>query len=447
MATSQPQIHVLFGEVDVGAAVLNVQTKNAVNTLASATFELDLSLVGETTVDYFAEVQVVADHEGSSYPLFTGNVVAVEADGDVVSVRCSAGVALTEQFMHALASSNTEYVDVLYLVLRQSGLSEEKMQLDGLDQLPVEPFEITVPVDGAAAVREKAVEDVRLLPPQDVAEALKSLEVPETLSSQFLGAPLYARAFEVGSRGYDVERRGLLAIDLALAWLAVRAKYGLARLPSGEPASFERQQARALPTRRGVVLVRGLDSGRIWLRGVGATGGDTELQLENAAIFSPTLPSNITTQDRQSVLACRRAAGDDDSLARIGALWEAIEFYVAETKLPEMFSKSERKSVRTSLPDGLSGEQLRRIDGWLGELNSAPLLARLTAAIAADGVPVDAGELTVLKRLRTLRNDAVHGRGAELPGRDEVDRAVSIVSRMLVYLLNRREQELESSGK
>jgi hypothetical protein len=71
----QPRLLVYFGAVEVGAAVDKVETRSAVNELASAQFMLDLRLVPNATVDFFAEVRIVAEHAGTRHPLFTGTVV------------------------------------------------------------------------------------------------------------------------------------------------------------------------------------------------------------------------------------------------------------------------------------------------------------------------------------------------------------------------------------
>ena len=333
---------------------------------------------------------------------------------------------------------------MLYLILRSVGFTEERMQLDGLDELPVEPFEVTVPVDGAIAQVQKAIGDVRLLVPAEVEGALNSIDVADELASRFVGASLYARAFEVGARGFDVEQQALREIDTALAWLGVRAKYGLARLPAGDVVGFRRAQAHALPMRRDIVLLRGLDTARRWIRVVGINQERSALLLDDVGWFVPTLPATLTAQDRQALLACRRAAAEEDPLGRVTALWDAIEFYVADTELPRLFTKSELKAIRNGLPEGLSAVQLQRLEGRLAELNAPPLLVRLAAALAEDEVPISDGEMSLLQRLRGLRNATVHGRGAELPRPDELERATSIVSRMLVFRIDRRVREAEA---
>lgn len=68
----QPRVLVYFGDIEVGAAINKVQTRSAVNNLASAEFMLDLALILDAAIDFFAEVRVVAEHAGTQYPLLKG---------------------------------------------------------------------------------------------------------------------------------------------------------------------------------------------------------------------------------------------------------------------------------------------------------------------------------------------------------------------------------------
>jgi hypothetical protein len=445
--TQQPHVLLYFGDVEVGGAVSNVKTRSAVNDLASAEFVLDLALAPDAAVDFFAEVRIVAEYGGTPYPLFTGNVVDAEVDEKVVRVRCGAGIALQERLMPPLASADVRGVDMLYTILRSVGFTEERMRLDGLDELPVEPFELTAPIDRATAPAENAIGHVQLLAPGEVEGVLDSIDVSEDLRSRFLGASLYARAFEVGARSFDVEQRALREIDAVLAWLAVRVRYGLARLPAGDVVGFRRSQAQALPARRDVVLLRGLDTGRRWVRVLGASSQSTELPLNNSACFVPRLPVTLTAQERQALLACRRAAEENDPLGCVTAVWDAIEFYVGDMRLPDLFTKTELKAIKNALPTGLTESQLNRLEVRLAELNAPPLLARLSAVLADDQVPISGDEMNLLRRLRRLRNAAVHGHGGELPRPSELERAISIVSRMLVFRIDRRARETATDDR
>jgi hypothetical protein len=144
------------------------------------------------------------------------------------------------------------------------------------------------------------------------------------------------------------------------------------------------------------------------------------------------MPS-LTLQDRLSLLAFARATRESDPLARVHALFEAIEFYTSGITVPKLFSKSERKALVSSLPASFSAEQQDRVEHLVSNLNKPPLRIQLMQALDDEAVPMTSGEVDLLWRLRELRNDVAHGRKSELPAAEDVEHATSIVARMLLY--------------
>src|SRR5438105_230214 len=67
------------------------------------------------------------------------------------------------------------------------------------------------------------------------------------------------------------------------------------------------------------------------------------LSMSQRARFRP-LPPDLSLQDRQALLALRRAVTEDDPLGRVSAIWDAIEFYVAGTAVPALFTRDELKA-------------------------------------------------------------------------------------------------------
>jgi hypothetical protein len=152
--------------------------------------------------------------------------------------------------------------------------------------------------------------------------------------------------------------------------------------------------------------------------------------------MQPPLPSTLTLQDRQALLACQRAATEPDPLARVQALWEAIEFHLSGTHLPRLFTREQLNALRSAIPAGLNGEQRQRVLKKIGELNDPPLMEQLHAVLEAEGVPITGAERKLLQRLRDLRNDVVHGRSTDLPDPEDVRYATSVVSRMLIFRMH-----------
>lgn len=434
--SARPVLRVYFGDVDVGPAVTSIRTKNAINELASAKFDLDLVVAGGAHIDYLGEVRITAEVKGEEHPLFTGSVIEANPQEGSIKVRCGSGVALQETLVPAIAS-HVPGVEMIYLTLRHVGFPDERMRLDGLDELRVEPFEVIAPLVGVEVHDEVVVGAVRLVSAISGELTIASLELADSLRDRFLGATGYAVAYEAAARTALAEEQGLRSIDVTLGWLTVRARYGLARLPDGSALRFNRTRARTRVERGDSVFVRGMNTSRWWLRAIASNREDVVIDLSETDLLSPSLPGPLSMQDQQAILAGLHAAAEADPLGRVTALWEAIEFYVAQTTLPKMFTTAEMKEIKASLPGTLTEGQRRRASDRLAELNSPPLLARLRAALAEDGVSVTAGEMALLQRLRRLRNDAVHGRAVELPRPDELEYATSVVYRMLVHRMAR----------
>jgi hypothetical protein len=140
-----------------------------------------------------------------------------------------------------------------------------------------------------------------------------------------------------------------------------------------------------------------------------------------------------TRHTREAVRALNRACQETDGLARVGALWDAIEFYVGHHQSAELFSKAERKQIKKCLPEGLSERQIARARKVIDEqLNNPPLRHRLEEVLDMEAVPHADAEVGDLFVLRKLRNDALHGKERVDPTEDQLQQATSFVARMIV---------------
>jgi hypothetical protein len=150
-------------------------------------------------------------------------------------------------------------------------------------------------------------------------------------------------------------------------------------------------------------------------------------------MLHPALGRQVSATARQALVACARAANETDPISRITALWEAIEFYVSDTSVPDMFSKEELKRVKKALPKDLEQDKRQRMMNVFGALNNPPLFTRLRRRLAVDAVSITQDELDLLRRLRDVRNDVAHGRPVDPPTIDDITHGVGIVARMLVH--------------
>jgi hypothetical protein len=429
---------VRIGGVDVSVAVRSGRATSVVSTLPVAWFTLDLELLPPDPIDLLAEITLDRSLGFAYARRFTGLVVATQATGHQVEIEARSGIALTESIIPGVTQRSLAAFELVHLLGRMSGLRDDQMNIDGMDTLPREVFEVVVGVSGLKLDQPIQVGTVSLLPAPAGLRIMDGLPAA-SFHQPFREAPCHALALSTADRTVDAEQDGLQQIRTALAWIAIRVRYGLLRLPDETVQPFTRQDARSLPQATDLVAVHGLRSGRTWLRVTSEASRAPTLNLDaNPHLMRPPLPSVLTMQDRQALLACQRAAAESEPLARVQALWEAIEFYVAGGHLPRLFTREQLSALRSAIPAELNDEQRQRVLTKIGELNHAPLMERLHAVLEAEGIPITDAEIKLLQRLRELRNDVVHGRSIGLPDPEDVRYATSVVSRILIFRMHNK---------
>jgi hypothetical protein len=155
----------------------------------------------------------------------------------------------------------------------------------------------------------------------------------------------------------------------------------------------------------------------------------------DSALLDPRLPADLTPAERQALLSLRRATAETVVESQLQALWEAIEFYVAGTRVPTLFSGDDLKRLRELTPEEFDAPQGEAFAKAIGGLNVPPLLVRLDYRLRRDGVPLaDAERDLLFSKLRRARNDTAHGRPVkDPPTREEMHRGIALVARMLVH--------------
>jgi len=392
--------------------------------------EFDLSWRDRPPVDFLGPLTVTALERApaatTERPLFTGLVDAVTVEDDALRAIALGATELAEGTLGRL-SSGVSAVELVHLMARSAGLGDERLRIEGLDQLPHEVVQVIAPVDGASVDSPERRGDVQFTADRRVAASFATMGDDD--------APLYAVTYVEASRLHDAEQRGLATINAALDLLLAACAYGLSTRPGGMPVPFTRTTARARPALRRTVFVQGVSTRRWWCRDrtVSATAAGADV----AALLSawPELPRPISPALAHGLAALRVAA---DALAgtveRVQALWNAIEFYAAGAKVPKLFDRSARTQLAAAVSaTSLTEEQKTRAREVLGGVNTPPLLVRLKAQAAADGVPVTASELDMLVQLRGRRNDSAHGRAGSSVSGERLDWAVSVAARLFLY--------------
>jgi hypothetical protein len=443
---------VRFGEADAVFAVVGGASRNGLDQLPEADIKIDTDLLGSEPIDYWATVTDTIEQFGEGREMFRGAVQSVEVSGQIASLTCEGATALTEHSSGGMIALGMNQYELINALMEQAGVQSEFRLSEEPKHPQSETFEVWTPLEGLSVTEPVEFAGVTVVSPAQALARLDGLRMEQegnmaqSLSEEFRTGTSYALTRVDSEMPNRAEDGGLAKIDLALAWIATRGRYGAALLPNSEPQSFDRQTGRLTARRGKVVLVYGTETERAWLRWPEEGDDIAERTLEAGSTFlRPQPPAQIEIEDRLALGALRLAATAPDPLVQVQALWQAIESYAAGTKTKtKLFSKSELKNLRQAFPDDLTASQDAALQRMLGRLNEEPLRERLRRRLKSDAVPVTDAELKVLDDLREVRNAVTHGRDIEETiDRDAVNYGISIVARILVHRIAASAEELE----
>lgn len=429
-----------LGEAEAAGALRHFTT-TTMNEQPIAHLALDCDLLPPEPLDYFAPLTVIATHGDYERPLFSGAITEAGLRDQLLEIDALGAVLLGEQTVPEFAASGVPTPELFHFLARSAGVAEENLRIEGLDELPEELFEVVAPIEGVQVSERVRVAGITLLP----GELLDAHVAPPNggdLAKSF-DASACAVALVGERRMLDAEERGIRHIDEALAWLTARGHYGTALLPNGVAQRFSRAEALGRARRGASVVVRGLATQRRWMHLTTHEGEAQELKLHPDHRFLERADAvrGLNNQMKLALLALARATSEADRLARVGALWEAIEFFVGNYAPPRLFSKQERQAMVASLPTELNAAQRTRAEKLINEqLNSAPLRRRLEDVLDLERIPHTDSEIATLFGLRDVRNNALHGRARSEPGIEELQQATAFVARLLVYRIWRRSR-------
>jgi hypothetical protein len=432
---------ITFGATDASALLLDAHTKQSINELSTAEVLLRLDDSFAEPIELFAEVKISAfDDDGDTRDLFTGSVVEASPDGDVVRVRLQTMPQLTERNVPPFWSHQVDAGELIHSTLRDSGHPEERMQIQGLDEIAEEAMLAVIPIVGVDLAEQVTIGPISFVPNGEAALAYADRHVLDLVYQPLVETPVHAVFTTTARLLRDAEANAVEATDVVLAYLQLAGHCGLLFPPGGGALHFHRDDARVRPRRGAVVAVEGLSSGRCWVRVPEDRTPPLDLTLSSAA--APRLETELTLPERQALIAWRRAAAERDPVAAATALSDALEFYAAGASAPELFTEEELQALRESIP-ALEQHKTNVVRDAIGRLNSAPLKRRLIEATKRDGTALAPAELDFLwKRIRSARNDAVHGKGGKAPTLPEIELALSLVARLLAHRIAAKQMAI-----
>ena len=439
-----------FGAAAADSGAIGGETSTGINAVPTATVGLDVDLLGSEPIDYWAPVRDRLEEGGEGRDMFVGSVCSATPEGRLVSLRSEAALAAAEQLAGGSLAANMEPNELIRSLFARAGWQGEMpMDLSGevIERDP-ERFEVVVPLYGLEVTDEVRVGAITLIPRNDGFAKVEQLgdgdlrEVDAKNLADFRSGQSFALAEPTVAMVHEAEERGLADIDLALAWLTARGRYGAIAMPDGRPQIFNRELSLRSPSRGTVVFVIAVETKRLWLRQSVPRPSEQVRRICAADLAALPLPAQLEASDRLALLALRLAASEINPLMQVRALWQAIESYTeGQRGEQKLFDGPERQAIKKLLLDEkslqLDQRQRERLSKAIDGLNNVPLNQRLERQLKEDGVLVTPDELALLKSLYDVRNDIVHGRTVEEPPpRDCVNYGISIVARILVHRID-----------
>lgn len=329
---------------------------------------------------------------------------------------------------------NHNPLELVYATARSVGMPPERIHIGGWNPAS-EPMLVVVPVEGMAGLKGLDASDTISVTPD--ADVVKPFDLgPPELQEAFTAADHWAVGIFEATTMYDAERLGVYVFERVIRRLALAARFTSAETPDGSLRPFHRKRLLEQLKLRPIAGVMGTVTKRTWLRGYEMLRADAVLDpgvLESVGDFIGA-PDPRTDE---AIAAWRRATLEADPSVAVVALAEAIEFYAAETKVPNFFEDDELAAIREGAIASVDEVRRQRVIDMVGKLNEPSVNMRLRAAVDADGVRYNDAEFALLARFRGLRNKILHGQERKLPDDDELRQALSLVNRLLLVRLKR----------
>jgi hypothetical protein len=441
MGDTNPTLTIHLGWAEVTDFV-NVETHRAIGMSEDkATIKLWVDALKSPGLSFAGEVQITATEGGRVYPLFTGLVDRVSLAGD--GVACIELIGLHRDLATSLmgglvVGKGTGKVEMVYSLMRQAGVPEERIKFDGWKPGPEEQFIVAAPVAALSVSGARQVGEVAFT--NDIPVEM-DLTGDSPLIPEFEKASCWGWVTVSALTLVEAEGAGIAKLLAALDEVRAFAYYSYPVM-NGEVKPFEWRHTQARPQLASVTYVGAVASERRWLR----DRVDTS-RLETFDLDDLVLRANIELgaarpvkrQLDRALAEWHLSIDASTEAARLAHLWRALECYVAGAKTESgkstrLFSKQELSVAAGSLRSATawSEGQRARLDELVGRLNEPPLLARIRATLSADEIDIVDAEFDALVATRSMRNDLEHGGSLTAAQHRAVDLAVAIANRIIV---------------
>jgi hypothetical protein len=171
-------------------------------------------------------------------------------------MRLESAPVLKERKASPMWAEHISPPEIIYTGARDAGLPDDRLQIHGIEELPEEVIEVTIPITGVELESRVRIGEATFLPHFRGVASIAGAEVPEPLANPVQATPVHAVFISRAALLRDAEKQALEELDVVLGWLRVYAHYGLLWRPSGHAQSFSRGRALSHPQRGEVVVVR-----------------------------------------------------------------------------------------------------------------------------------------------------------------------------------------------
>lgn len=432
---SQTRFRLRVGGVDLSDGVVDGTITQSINDFPAGEMMVQSSALREG-VEFRGEVEVDVDVDEprpERIRLFTGQVSNVMPGNDVASMTLIGGMPeLREQQIGGLSTDRVASVELLWSVLRASGMPETRIVIEDFEPGPTEPFEVVIPLGGLRIQNPYSINGVVFTGAPSAHRLVDGLGL-EDLGTKFVNASAWAQTIVFDRTLFEAEVAGVRRIRHASARSLVRAHYSWSTTPGGSLRTYRRDLTRTRILLGDTVLVHGLATGRRWLRAM------TDAYMRPDLLDTQVVPldgqgeQDVPLQLQEASLAWSRVLGASDDIEATAALWDALEFYASGVRVDRLIPRDAARAIRRRALEGLEGGVRDRVADVLSNLTVPPLMVRILAAAKVDEAPLSESDIECLRMLRKFRNDFIHGRNRGQMDETVLRHGTAIVNRLLAH--------------
>ena len=401
----------------------------------SASVTLDISELDAPGVCYGGEVGIEVQVHDLVSRVFTGLVDHVDITDQMATLSLVGGQREFEEHKMGglVIGKGASVLEVVYCLARDGGLPDHRIDIQRWRPGPREGFLVAVPLEGIVLDNDHSYADVTF---SAANPAQLDMPLDHELIERFTSASAWASTVVQADTLLEAEDRGLARIDVAIS--ALRA-FGAYNYPSigNTPREYQRNNSRARVRRADAVFTGSVVSQRRWLRA--ADLEDWPLLPVGSVMKRNVVRNGVHETVARALHEWRLAADALDDYTRVTHLWRSVESYAMRGKPKKRFTGPQLRKIEDAMngADAWNSEQRERLAEMIGVINSPPLIPRFRATLEKDHFEYVEAEFDAIVSTRGFRNRLEHGQPLSLLEHRAMDRAVAVMNRILVSVIDR----------